>query len=97
MAEIKLNLKNSGIAQKSILAYKEQVENIHKDLHRRANDKNDFDTVLKDYVAKNPQYLEGSKVKIGTSLPLNGGGDNPLSVNQLMNNAILSAVGKNKI
>lgn len=42
MAEIKLNLKNSGIAQKSILAYKEQVENIHKDLHRRANDKNDF-------------------------------------------------------
>ena len=42
MAEIKLNLKNSGIAQKSILEYKEQVENIHKDLHRRANEENDF-------------------------------------------------------
>lgn len=42
MAEIKLNLKNSEIAQKSILEYKEQVENIHKDLHRRANEKNDF-------------------------------------------------------
>ena len=42
MAEIKLNLKNSDITQKSILEYKEQVENIHKDLHRRANHENDF-------------------------------------------------------
>ncbi len=42
MAEIKLDLKNSGITQKSILEYKEQVENIHKDLHRRANNENDF-------------------------------------------------------
>lgn len=42
MAEIKLDLKNSGITQKSILEYKEQVENIHKDLHRRANNDKDF-------------------------------------------------------
>ena len=42
MVDISLNLKNTGITQKSILEYKEQVENIHKDLHRRANDKNDF-------------------------------------------------------
>ncbi len=42
MAEIKLNLKKSDITQKSILEYKEQVENIHKDLHRRANDEKDF-------------------------------------------------------
>lgn len=42
MAEIRLNLKNSGITQKSILEYKEQVENNHKDLHRRANDEKDF-------------------------------------------------------
>ena len=42
MANIKLNLENSGITQKNILAYKEQVENIHKDLHRRANDEKDF-------------------------------------------------------
>ncbi len=42
MAEIKLNFKNSKITQKEILAYKEQVENIHKDLHLRANDKKDF-------------------------------------------------------
>ena len=42
MAGIKLDLKNTGISQKSIMEYKEQVENIHKDLHRRANDENDF-------------------------------------------------------
>ena len=42
MAGISLNLKNSGITQKSILEYKQEVENIHKDLHRRANDEKDF-------------------------------------------------------
>ena len=42
MANISLNLKNTGITQKTILTYKEQVENIHKDLHRRANDEKDF-------------------------------------------------------
>ena len=42
MPEISLNLKNTGITKKSIMEYKEEVENIHKDLHRRANDEKDF-------------------------------------------------------
>ena len=42
MVQISLNLENSGITKKNILEYKEQVENIHKDLHRRANDEKDF-------------------------------------------------------
>ena len=42
MAGIKVNFKNSGITEKTISEYKEQVENIHKDLHRRANDEKDF-------------------------------------------------------
>ena len=42
MANISLNLKHTGITQKTILTYKEQVENRHKDLHRRANDEKDF-------------------------------------------------------
>ena len=42
MAEIKLNLKDSGITQKSIMEYKAQVENIHKDLHKRSNEEDDF-------------------------------------------------------
>ena len=42
MSGIKLNLKNIGISQKSIMEYKEQVENIHKELHKKANDEKDF-------------------------------------------------------
>ena len=42
MAGIKLNLKNTGIPQKSIMEYKEQVENRHKELHKKANDEKDF-------------------------------------------------------
>ena len=42
MTMIKLDLKNVGITQKSIMEYKEQVENIHKELHKRANDEKDF-------------------------------------------------------
>ena len=42
MSNVKLDLKNTGIPQKSIMEYKEQVENIHKELHKRANDEKDF-------------------------------------------------------
>ena len=39
---IKLNLENAKIDEKEIMKYKSQVENIHKDLHRRAGDEEDF-------------------------------------------------------
>ena len=42
MAEIKLNLKNSGITQKSMLEYKQDVEKFHKELHSRADAQDDF-------------------------------------------------------
>ena len=42
MSSIKINLENTGIAEKNILEYKEQVENIHKELNKRANDEKDF-------------------------------------------------------
>ncbi len=42
MSNIKLNLENAGINKKNIMEYKEQVENIHKELHKRANDEKDF-------------------------------------------------------
>ena len=42
MSNVKLDLKNTGIPQKSIMEYKEQVENIHKELHQKANDEKDF-------------------------------------------------------
>ena len=40
--EIKIDLKNAGIDKKEIMKYKEQVENIHKDLHGRKDNENDF-------------------------------------------------------
>ena len=42
MDGVKLNLKNTGISKKTILEYKEEVENIHKELHHRASDEKDF-------------------------------------------------------
>ena len=42
MAGISIDLSKSGIDIKNLLTYKEQVENIHKDLNRRANDEKDF-------------------------------------------------------
>lgn len=42
MLNLKLNLKYSGIEQKAIMQYKEKVEQIHQELHKRANNENDF-------------------------------------------------------
>ncbi len=42
MPEIKLYTKNSGILKNDILKYREEVEKIHKELHSRANKKEDF-------------------------------------------------------
>ncbi len=42
MAQIKLNLEKSDITQENILEYKEQIEKIHQDLHKRANEEKDF-------------------------------------------------------
>lgn len=40
--EIKIDLEKTGIDKKEIMKYKEQVENIHKDLYRRTNNQEDF-------------------------------------------------------
>ena len=61
MPEISLNLKNAGVTKKNILEYKEQVENIHKDLHRRANDEKDFVGWLE--LPTNYDKKEFSKIK----------------------------------
>ena len=42
MSFIKLDLENSRIGKKEIMEYKEEVENIHKELHNRASDEGDF-------------------------------------------------------
>ena len=42
MLNLKLNLKYSGIEQKTIMKYKDRVEQIHQELYKRANDETDF-------------------------------------------------------
>ena len=42
MANINVSLKNTQISNKTIMEYKDKVEKIHNDLHKRANDPNDF-------------------------------------------------------
>ena len=42
MSNLTLNFKDSGITTKTILEYKKKVEVIHEQLHKRANDEEDF-------------------------------------------------------
>lgn len=42
MLNLKINLKHSGVDQKAIMKYKEKVEQIHQELHRKAKDEKDF-------------------------------------------------------
>ncbi len=68
MAEIKLNLKNCGIEIKNILEYKEQVENIHKELHKRAKEEKDFVgwlTLPTNYDKKEFANIKKAAKKIG--------------------------------
>ena len=39
---IKVNFDKNGIDKKEIMKYKQEVENIHKNLHERAKDEEDF-------------------------------------------------------
>ena len=39
---IKLNYEQSNISEKEIMCYKDRIAKIHKELHERANDPNDF-------------------------------------------------------
>ena len=61
MSALRVNLKNTGISSKTIMEYKQQVENIHKDLHRRANNEKDFVGWLE--LPTNYDKKEFSKIK----------------------------------
>ena len=64
MLNLKLNLKNTGVDQKAVMKYKEKVEQIHEELHKRANDEKDFVGWLElptNYDKR--YYLEARKIK----------------------------------
>ena len=65
---IKLNLENSKINEKEMMKYSNKVENIHKDLHRRSDDQNDFVGWLKlptNYDKKEFARIKKAASKIG--------------------------------
>ena len=42
MSNLRLDLTHTGVIEKSIMEYKSQVTKIHKELHTKANDENEF-------------------------------------------------------
>ena len=42
MVGLKLDLKNAGITEKSILKVEQEVEKIHTELHEKKDDGNEF-------------------------------------------------------
>ena len=61
MLNLKLNLKNTGVDQKAVMKYKEKVEQIHEELHKRANDEKDFIGWLELPTNYNKEELERIK------------------------------------
>lgn len=71
-------------------------EYVSYEVGRMVNDNMDFDTALKGFLAKNPQYKAvESAPKVRTSAPTGGdGGVHGNDVNTKMNQALLSATGR---
>jgi hypothetical protein len=87
--------KNSQVVLKAGVL-PEMSEFVTYEAQKLTNETIDFDTALKGYIAKNPQFktTEG-KTKVRTA-PAMGGGDtdNNNSTNAKMNTALLQAVGR---
>lgn len=60
---------------------------------KTVTDTMDFDTALKNYLAQNPQFKSGEKVKVQTNLKL-ASDKTTASPNQAMNQAFLKATGR---
>ena len=65
--EIKVDFEKTGIDKKDIMKYKQEVENIHKDLHRRKDEENDFVGWIElptDYDKKEFKRIEAAAKRI---------------------------------
>ena len=66
MVGLKLDLKNAGITEKSILKYSKEVEKIHTELHEKKDDENEFLGWLdlpSDYDKKEVEKIKSLDVK----------------------------------
>ena len=67
MSNIKLNLEHTGIKEKEIMKYKNEIEKAHEELHEIANDENEFAGWLElptDYDKEEFERIKKSAEKI---------------------------------
>lgn len=72
---------------------KEFSKFVTSEVMSNVNDETDFETALKNYKKDNPQYFGDTVVKKVQSGPtLNGGGTQPQTTNDIMNNVLRGAI-----
>ena len=72
---------------------KEFSKFVRTEIMSKVDDKNDFETVLKNYKKENPQYFGDTVIKKVQSSPnLNGGEPQALTTNSIMNDILRSAI-----
>ena len=98
MAELQTNYTNA-INENTLLkaqlkiadsdVKKEFAKFVTSEVMNNVNDTTDFETALKDYKKNNPQFFGEVVVKKVQSSPsLNAGGNQPQTINQVMNDFI---------
>lgn len=73
---------------------KKYAKFVASEVLNNVNETTDFDSAFDDYISKNPQFKEVTTKKVTTTIPLKGNGNEPISTNQTMNDAILRAAGR---
>lgn len=72
---------------------KEFSKFVRSEIMSKVDDKNDFETVLKNYKKENPQYFGDTVIKKVQSSPnLNGGEPQAPTTNSIMNDILRSAI-----
>ena len=91
----KLNSLERGIKVKEAKIDDKFKDFVISEVSKLVDDKTDFDTALKGFVEKNPQYKVPEKTRrVNSSFSMSGNGQNETSKNDVFNNALLMAVGK---
>lgn len=74
---------------------KEFSKFVRTEIMSKVDDKNDFETVLKNYKKENPQYFGDTVIKKVQSSPnLNGGDASTHTTNDIMNDLLRDAINK---
>lgn len=76
---------------------KEFSKFVSSEVYAKVDDKTDFATALESYKKENPQYFGETVVrKVQTSPNLNGGGPQPQTTNDIMNNILRGSKENNE-